>query len=96
MKFLDNPKKNWVFPPFFLLLWIFTAGIEEHVRFNYHGFYAAVRFTGLIAALISIVFSISNTFVMLKQIRQQKQSYHWIWFLMNVSPLLFIILSIVL
>ncbi|PZR19572.1 MAG: hypothetical protein DI539_13565 [Flavobacterium psychrophilum] len=91
MSLLDDPKKNWVIPPFFLILWAICAFIHDYVRWNFHDFFWVVGLTMFMSAILSIIFSFINSVLMLWQMIFKKNKYHWFIVLMNLSTLLVII-----
>ena len=95
MNLLDDPKRSWVIPPFFLIIWVITASIHDFIRFNYHDYFWVVGLTMFAAAVLAIIFSLIYSIFSLRQLIKQRTKYSLFFLVMNLSPLLVILLSII-
>ncbi|MNK15909.1 hypothetical protein D3C87_340640 [compost metagenome] len=90
-----TPKRNWIIPILFLIIWIITSSIHDYVRWYYHDFFWVVGLTMVISATLAITLSLINSILMLKQMILKKIKYHWFVLIMNLSPLILILLAII-
>jgi len=95
MNLLDDPKKSWVIPPFFLILWFIAANIHDFIRFNYHDYFWVVGLIMSAAGILAIIFSIIYSIFSLRQLIKNRPKYGYFYLVMNLSPLLVILFSII-
>lgn len=90
MSLIDDPKRNWVIPPFFLAIGLASGLFYDYIRWNYHDYFWIIGFATLISGVFAIIFSIANSIVMLRNYVGEKEHFKWWKVLSNLLPILLI------
>ncbi|AWH86044.1 hypothetical protein HYN59_13395 [Flavobacterium album] len=87
MSLVDDPKRNWVIPPFLLIAASVIGIVYDFISFYYNLFWI-VGSVITICIVFSVIFSIVNSIVMLRNYLGEKEHFTWWKVLLNLTPLL--------
>jgi len=90
MSLISEPQRNWVIPPFLLVVASAFGIVYDFISFYYHGLFWIVGSIITLCVVFAVIFSIVNSIVMLRNYLGEKEHFKWWRVILNLLPLLLI------